>query len=436
MKKYIYIVILCALITGFATQATAQESTLMSFMRHSPQSLHTNPANLHDTVKWFMGIPLLGRINVDFDAGIAYDDAIIRRPDDSLVINPGIVDALSSARTMFAFNYDIFSLGVRFQKKHMVYLSLSAVADGSFLLPDDLATLLVKGNTPGERLSIESEVNASAYAAAALGYSYSINKDWKAAVRLKYLAGAANAYGKDLSATVYTDPNDYTMRLNANALVKTSVFDGDPFANTGFAIDGGVHYNSPIQGLSFGLSFIDWGWIDWTSKPTFYEAKVADGGFEFGGITGIDSDFDHVIDTLKSVFEFEDYDGAAYRTNLPGKIFFNATYDLTKNDRFGFLFSTRALDNFSRTTFTLMYSRSVGSWFNIAVGNNFMSTKLFNPSMAINLRAKAFQFFVAVENFSSFQVRSSRTLNLQLGMNLTFFAKKSSSKFDTPPVDL
>jgi hypothetical protein len=422
MKKITYIYCLLSLFV-FSGQAIAQESTLMSFMRQSPQSMRTNPANLSDSVRWYMGMPLLySRLNLDLDLGIKYSDVISRRADNSLVINPDIVDALSSARMLMGFNYELVSFGVRFQQRHMITFSLSGVSDMSFLFPADLATLLVKGNTPGERLAIESEVNASAYAETALGYTFAINKNWKVGARVKFLLGAANAYGKNLYATIDTDPEDYRMTLNTNALLKTSYINdpGSVFDNIGFAFDAGVYYQTPVEGLSFGLSLVDWGWIDWKSKLRFYETKTQDGGFEFAGLTSINSDFDEIIDTLKNVFEFNEVDGTSYRTMLPGKIFVSATYDITKNDKFGILFSTRMLDSFSRTTFTLMYSRSVGNWFAVAIGNNLMTTKLLNPSIALNFRAKAFQLFIAAENIASFKAVDTRTLNLQFGMNFTF----------------
>ena len=429
--KYIYTFIIAILLGASFNQAAAQESTLMSFMRQSPQALRTNPAGLSDSVRWFMGIPfLLSHFGLDLDAGIAYNDAIQRNADNSLQINPKIEDKIADARTMFHFNYELLSFGFRFQKKHMITFSLSAVADASFLLPGELAALLVEGNTPGKPLNITSEINAAAYVEAALGYSFAINKNWNAGLRVKYLQGGANASGKNLHATITTDPNDYKMTLTADAKAKVAYID-DPAAatdNRGMAFDAGIYYNTPLEGLSVGVSMTDWGWIDWKSNPKIYEATMLNDNFEFAGLTDLKGDFDQIIDTLKNVFDFKDRDGKAYRSLLPGKIYVSATYDLTKNDKFGFLFSTRALDSFSRTTFTLMYNRSVGRWFSVAVGNNFMTTKIFNPSIALNLRGGAFQFYVAAENIASFNPARTRTLNLQFGMNLTFLNKSKTKR--------
>jgi hypothetical protein len=418
--------------------AAAQESALMSFMRQSPQALRTNPAGLSDSVRWFMGIPfLLSHLGLDLDAGIAYNDVIRRNADNSLQINPDAADKIANARTMANFNYELLSFGFRFMKQHMITFSLSATADASILLPGELASLLINGNTPGKPLSVTSEINAMAYVEAALGYSFAINENWKAGLRFKYLRGGAGARGKDIRATIHTDPDDYKMTIDANAAVDVAYIDPaeSVTGNTGMAFDAGIYYNTPVKGLSIGASMVDWGWIDWTSNPKIYETKMVNGSFEFSGLASLNDDFDHIIDTLKNAFDFDDRDGKAYRSVLPGKIYLSAAYSLTKNDKFGFLFSTRALDHFSRTTFTLMYNRSVGKWFSVAVGNNFMASKLFNPSMAFNLRGGAFQWYMAVENLSSFNPAGIRSLNLQMGFNLTFLNISKNRKKQAAPND-
>ncbi|MDR3350069.1 MAG: DUF5723 family protein [Prevotellaceae bacterium] len=425
--KYIYTFLAVILAGAPFYDASAQESALMSFMRQSPQSLRTNPAGLSDSIRWFMGMPFfLSHLSVDVDAGFSYRDAIRRNADNSLQINPGITEKIRNARTMFNVNYELLSFGFRFRERHMLTFGVSAVADASVLLPGELATLAVKGNTPGKSLSVTSEINASAYVEAALGYSFAVNKNWKAGLRVKYLKGAGNIFGKNLRAGIATGADDYTMTLHADAQVHTSWLKApapEP-GNTGMAFDAGVYYNTPVEGLSAGFSMTDWGWIDWTSNPKIYETGVQDGDFEFAGLTSLEGDFSQVVDTLKSIIDLKSRDGKAYRATLPGKIYVSVAYRLTENDTFGFLFSTRALDSFSRTAFTLMYSRSVGKWFSVSAGNNFMASKIFNPGIAFNIRGGAFQFYLAAENISSLNPAHARTLHVQAGMNLTFWNRR------------
>ncbi|MDR3180911.1 MAG: DUF5723 family protein [Prevotellaceae bacterium] len=420
MKKNIILVISFFLLTPVA-HTVAQESTLLHFMRQSPQSLRANPANLSDSTKFFMGIPFLSNINVDFNLGFSYSDAIYRDAYDSLRINRSIVDQLTgSSRMGFDVSYELLSFGVRFREDNMITFSLSAKSFGTFLFPKDVATLLVNGNTPGGALSIDSDVNASAYIEAALGYSRIIDKHWKVGARVKYLAGLANVYSDKMNINIATDPDDYSLTLSSDALLRTSMMENNPLKNSGVAFDAGVYYKSPVKGLEFSLSLVDWGYIQWNSDRKAFRSEVKNGVYEFKGITDVqDNNVNAILDTLKEVLDFNEIDNPdAYTSPMLGKIFFGVSYDISKYDKVGFLFSTRALQHFSRTTFSLMYSRSVGKWFTVAAGNNFMTQKLFNPSLALHFRTGSFQFHLVGENISSFYLKDISTANIQFGMNI------------------
>ncbi|MDR0692012.1 MAG: DUF5723 family protein [Prevotellaceae bacterium] len=425
MKKHLVIFLSLFLMAPVA-QTVAQESTLLHFMRQSPQSLRSNPANLLDSTKFFMGIPFLSNINVDLNFGFAYSDAIYRDAhDDSLRINRSIVDQLTgSSRMGVDFNYELLSFGARFREDNMITFSLSAKAFGTFLFPKDVATLLVEGNEPDGVLSIDSDVNASAYVEAALGYSRIIDKHWKVGVRVKYLAGIANAYSDRMNISVATDA-DYALKLSSDALLRTSILDleDNPLKNSGMAFDAGVYYKSPVKGLELSFSLVDWGYIQWNSDRKAFRSEVKNGVYEFKGITDVtDNNVNAILDTLKNVLEFNEIENPdAYSSPLLGKIFFGASYDFSNYDKVGFLFSTRALQHFSRTTFALMYSRRVGNWFTVAAGNNFMTQKLFNPSLALHFRTGNFQFHIAGENISSFYLKDISTANIQFGMNIAIY---------------
>jgi hypothetical protein len=320
-------------------------------------------------------------------------------------------------------HYELLSFGVRFREDNMITFSLSAKAFGTFLFPKDVATLLVEGNTPGGTLSIDSDVNASAYVEAALGYSRIIDKNWKVGARVKYLAGLANAYSDNVGISIATNADDYSLKLSSDALLRTSVMEDNPFRNSGVAFDAGVYYKSPVKGLAFSFSLVDWGYIQWNSDRKAFRSEVKNGVYDFKGITDVkDNDMNAILDTLENVLEFNEIDNPdAYTSPLLGKIFFGAAYDISKHDKVGFLFSTRALQHFSRTTFSLMYSRSVGNWFTVAAGNNFMTQKLFNPSLALHFRAGSFQLHIVGENISSFYLKDVSTANIQFGMSIAVY---------------
>lgn len=436
MKKYIYSILLGIVATGFAVPAVAQESTLLHFMRQSPQSLRSNPANISDSVKYFLGIPVLSNINVDFKSAISYGDAIVRTAKDSLRINPDLPNELTDkSRINFGVNVELISFGFRFAQKNMITFSAGVRSYGNFLLPKDAAVLAIQGNDPGRPLVIETDARGVAYAEAALGYSRIINKNWKAGVRVKYLIGAAGADCDKIHATVNTSPVDYTMTLTSAGLVRTSMPDQnnisiqDMLKNRGFGFDAGVYYKTPVKGLEVSLSFIDWGFIDWSTGLKNYESKIVGGEYVFRGLEKLDQNsIDNIIDTLKNVFKFEEQPGEKFRSTLPGKIFLGVSYNLTPKDKFGFLFNTHALHNFEQTRFGVMYNRSVGQWFSVAVGNNFYTDQAWSPCLGMNFRLSGFQLYLVAENINSFKATEARALNVQFGMNVTIFKKATDGQ--------
>jgi hypothetical protein len=442
-QRYTILLLLFA-VAGFSYQSRAQESTLKHFFTQSPLSLQTNPANLSNDAQWFFGIPVLSNFNINANMGVSYSDMFRRTPDNSIQVKPSVLDKVRSSIPLNGgARVDLVSFGFRGHPQHLITFSTSVVADVSLALPGDAFRLLIAGNRPGEALNIKMNPAASAYFETAIGYSFTINDSWKVGARVKYLLGMANLYGPSSNIILNTDPTDYSMRLRADALLHTSnlsSLDSDPltplkrcFDNPGFAFDFGVRYNTEIEGLSVGLSLIDWGWINWTSDLTSYEAKLANTEFVFTGLSNLNGNFQQIIDTLKNSFGFEKRTGTSYRAPLPGKIYIDATYDLTQYDKFGFLFGTRALDHFSRTTFTLMYNRSVGEWLSVSLGNNFMRSHIFNPSMALYLKGGTFQFFLAVENLSSVSATTAHAAGLHFGLNLTFNSKAQPVKEESSP---
>ena len=123
------------------------------------------------------------------------------------------------------------------------------------------------------------------------------------------------------------------------------------------------------------MSFIDWGFIHWNGHITEHRGVKNNQSVSFTGITDLSSGGDVMksfLDTLKSQLDLDEYAGKAFRTVLPGRLFFSASYDITPADRLGLLFRTDVLHNFSRSSVTIMYNRLLGNWFSASIGNNFI----------------------------------------------------------------
>ncbi|MDR2802295.1 MAG: DUF5723 family protein [Prevotellaceae bacterium] len=425
MKKHILFIIVGSALSFMFRPVAAQESNLLHFMNTTPQALRSNPANFPDSMKMYFGVPFLANIGVGVGSSLSWSDIFIHRRD-SLFFNRNLLNAMPDNSSIFAdFNYDIFTFGQRFNNKHYITVGLTVKGYGDINLPKDIVNLLINGNAAFTKkpLVLDASFFGITYGELAVGYGYHINKHWTLSGRIKLLGGVASAYSESLKATLATDPATYNLTGTTDILFKTA--QGNIFENIGVGVDAGVYFKTPLQGLEFGLSFIDWGFIRWNANVTEHKGVKNNQSISFSGITDISSGGDVMktfIDTLKNQLDLEKRDGDAFRTLLPGRLFFSASYNFSPNDRIGLLFRTDALQHFTRSGITILFIRLVSDWFSVSVGNNFIfDLKAFNPSIAMNFSASTFQFYIAVENFRSFYLRVMDSVRLQLGLAIALY---------------
>ena len=425
MKKRLLFVIIGSMFFCLSRPAAAQESNLLHFMNTTPQALRSNPANFPDSMEMYFGVPFLANISAGAGSPLSWSDIFTQRRD-SLHFNRNVANLLPDDSRVFAdFNYDIFTFGQRFNNKHYITAGLSVKGYGDAGLPKDIVNLLVQGNAAfvNKPLSLEASFFGITYGELSLGYGYHFNKRWTLSGRVKLLTGIAGAYSESLKATLTTNPATYDLTGTTDILFKTA--QGNIFENLGVGVDAGLYFKTPVEGLHFGLSFIDWGFIHWNGHITEHRGVKNNQSVSCTGITDLSSGGDVMksfLDTLKSQLDLDEYAGKAFRTVLPGRLFFSASYDITPADRLGLLFRTDVLHNFSRSSVTIMYNRLLGNWFSASIGNNFIfDLGAFNPSLAMNFSVSTFQFYVVVENFRSFYLRNMDSFRLQLGMAITLY---------------
>ncbi|MDR1405772.1 MAG: DUF5723 family protein [Prevotellaceae bacterium] len=414
-----------SLFAVFSQPVAAQESGLLHFMNTTPQALRSNPANFPDSMVMYFGVPLLSNISAGAGSPIAWSDIFTHRTD-SLYFNRNIANLMPDDSHIFAdFNYDIFTFGRRFNKKHYITLGLAAKGYGNAGIPKDIVNLLIYGNAAfvKQPLVLDASFFGITYGELALGYGYRAHKNLTLGGRIKLLGGVAGGYSESIKATLATNPDTYDLTGTTDILFKTA--QGNIFENIGLGVDAGLYFKTPLQGLELGLSFIDWGFIRWGGNVTEHEGVKNNQSVSFTGITDITSGGDMMkafVDTLKNQVKLDEHDGASFRTRLPGRMLVSVSYNVSPGDRFGLLFRTDALQGFSNSGITIMYNRLISDWFSVSAGNNFIfDLGAFNPGIAMNFTASTFQFYVTVENFSSVYLRNMNGIRLQLGMAIALY---------------
>lgn len=460
-RNSIYTLIIALVLLFFTVKTQAQEGNVINFMQTVPQSNVNNPA-LNPSVGFYIGLPsfYLGLDNANF----AYNNVISKRnlpkPYDSSYIDVdkflGTLDKTN--KLSYEGSIQLFALGFKVQKSYFT-LSLSNKFTTNFNFTKDLMTFILKGNESfiGQNANIgDSKFGLNNYMEAALGFSREINKNLTVGLRFKYLVGVVNIYTERSSINIYTDPNTYALSASSDVFIRTSSPVDKPYdslsnikpgdlkwkdlmnQNKGIAFDFGGEYKINNK-LAIGLSVIDLGYIDWSSNVNNIQSKNPNNKFDFAGIQidsafsngGIGNDaFNKIVDSLKSVMGIQEVKGTKYRAPLKTKIYFSASYFLTKSDRFGLVVRNDIINQAVNTSVTVSYNRYFGKNISLTFANTMVAESMFNPGGGIAVNVLFGQLYFLVDHSSSFYAADIKNLGFQFGLNLVFGKTKPGKRDD------
>ena len=461
-------------------KAHGQELTLY-FMDGVPQAGDFNPAHYPYTGIGYVGIPILGRVDVGARTnGIRYSD-IFRKGTgvrkDSLVL-----DMASFYNALDDYNYiyqessvSLLDFGFRVGENVFMFdYSTRNIAYGSF--NKDLMSILYKGNgafdTP---VSLENNMQvlnsknigleAYQFNQLALGFSRGYNDQIIIGFRAKLLFGLSAMKTEDLSFDVRTKtdgtllevephgnlygagPLEYTIaedekRKDANgdpmkylhgvSLPKFNTAYFTNFSNFGGAIDLGIEYKYNHE-LILGFSIVDLGFIHWNSNVNTFKQ---DGSFKYTGVdisNGFNESapgyedpskaFKSIKDSLMSSFNFYP-DQGSFKSVLPAKAYFSVGYRPNWWLTLGSISRVRFQEWKPQFSTTISAGTIVSEWLNVSTSYSYVEGSFDNVGLGLATRVGPVQFYIATDNIlpifrpSDMHGASCRFgLNIILGMN-------------------
>ncbi len=453
--------------------ASGQNSNTMYFMDRVPQSSLLNPSHIPEA-RFHLGLPVISSLNTSVGSNfISYSDVIFRSSvNDSLItfIHP---DAdknlfLRSLRNSNIIHNDLFisllSFGVQ---NRLGYFSFSINERFSFenQLPKDLFVLLLKGNEDflGKTADFSSlNLNLDFYREYALGFAYNMSGKLTVGAKAKLLFGKGNISMTGQEMGLYTDPDDYKMKLQSRFTLNTSLpvtvkydedgkvseigsrFEDEDLSaldwifnneNKGLAFDLGATFK-PIDALTLSASIIDLGFIRW--KKDVYNFTM-DGELDFEGfdISSAFNDeenedvFENFLDSIADIFAISDTRNA-YSKGLNTRIILGGQYQLNPRLRLGALSRTMMGNKHIKQALTLSANFDVGRVFSASVSYSMMNNSYNNLGAGLCLRGGPFQFFVVSDNVSAALIPDKiRTVNFWFGMNLVFGHKQKIQPEET-----
>jgi hypothetical protein len=438
--------IFCLSLFFVATQGFAQESYLLQELR-IPQIVQENPGAVvpYDA---HVSFPGLGKVHVG-----------INLPFSPFSISTKMFNKMKKRNSIRTWvENDPIHFGFRNGKNYFSIIT-AIKTDMNITLKKDLFALLVEGNDreKNEILSLVGNdfISLNAYAEFGIGYNREINENVSFGINAKYLLGLANAHTKKADLTLTTGENYHELILNQsmqgnlaciydiydiadvikdtskniwdNLLKRTQLSD---FKNHGVSFDVGARYK--INDIfEINASVLDLGFIKWKSntyKFDFENKPFHIDGYRsvniFDDFTGksIDSVFKEYFkelgDSLLNNFESELEKLSSYIKCLNTRFNIGFSIYASPNDRFNLNFKGIFISNIFVPSGSVSYTRNVGKWFDVVIGNTFKQNSLLNPGLGLNFTAHVFQFYIVADYTNTLAyIDRAKNLNVILGIN-------------------
>lgn len=441
------------LICFTSNRADAQYSHTIFWMQHIPQAGYANVA-MQPQPKWYIGMPALSSYHLGAaNTGFAYRDMVSRDQFNERVYDDNkLIRALDNQNQLdLHFSAEWLAFGFAAGPAYVSF-SLTEKIGGSFSYSDDFVALMLKGNgyfadqnRPADLSGLG--VNMYHYREFSAGYSRQFTDFLTAGVRAKFLFGMSNIWFEKSEFSVNTNPDSYTIRLETDFLVNTSLpfvispiedgiddIDVDPtdylfnLDNPGFALDLGAVYN-PTNNITLAASIVDLGFIRWRSDT---ENIAGTGGFDFEGLDLNDffnngDALDALLDSLENALSYTETTNH-YRTTLNPYLFIAGKYELTPAHSFGILSGVRILDDGFRHQLTISYNLKLSHFFGASLGYTIFENNFTNLGAGFYLNAGPLQFYLASDNiFGAMQPHSMQMTNARFGFNWVFGRKARDS---------
>jgi hypothetical protein len=460
-------ILLLTLISITILCLNAQDGITLHFMRLNPYSAYTNPS-VHLQYTGYIGIPGISNVNASFTNTSARYKTLFGSDENGTITTIKLntfAGQLSGKGNMLNSNVSLNIIDFGFQTKPIRFsFSYRIRMDEYCSYNKDLMNLPIHGNMMylGEYNPAKPDlrVNLNAYQEIALGMQFEVNSRLYLGLRPKLLFGLANVKTKYANATLYTDPDDYTVKLNynLNATMACAIpysinkdQDGnmsihfDPadfldnwqnaFKNVGAAIDLGMTFR--INDM-FGVaaSVLDLGFIHWTTNcnqitgsinetSTYYN----DGSFIFDGFTReelsqIAEDPINLSNKLQEFFPIEFTHTKAYTKSLASRFLVEGYCNVGKYHRFSALFQGRIINKQFVPSFTVAWNGNFLDIFDLCVSYTMAKRSYANLGLGVGFNLKVFHLYVATDNIFGFfnsksiqrSILNAHNANVQLGL--------------------
>lgn len=463
MKKTAILLVIIVM----AVTATAQDGITLHFMRMNPYSQYSSPSAFLP-YNGHVGMPALSNINVAATNTNFHYKTLFGTNDEGTITTIKLNDFADKLdRKYNALNtnisLNIIDFGFRVSK---LYFSVGyrIRMDEYLTYNKDLFALPIHGNmsyaNAGKAATPELRLTMNAYQELSVGIQAEVTPRIYIGVRPKILFGIAHARTKAANASLITDPEDYSLRINYALDASTSCIipytinldtNGKPgiemdpdaflkdwqsaFKNVGAAIDLGFTYRiNNMFGVS--ASVLDLGFIRWKTNNYRIQGSTAesgpyynDGSFIFNGLSKEDieqlSDDPEAFEKkVLGYFPLDANPTSAYTHMISGRFLVEGYCNLSKYHRFSALFQGRIVNKQFIPSFTVAWNGNFLRIFDLCVSYTLSRRSYGNLGVGVGFNLGVFHIYAVTDNIlaiahdknTPISLMSAKNANIQMGI--------------------
>ncbi len=445
----------------------AQDGITVHFMRLNPYSQYSSPSAFLP-YNGHVGVTGISNVNVSVqNSGIFYKRLFGCNSEGTITtlrLN-NFADRLSPKCNFLNTNIGVNLIDFGFRVKQMYFSFSYRIRSDEYLFYNrDVIALPVHGNMyyadQYKTAKPELSLNFNAYQEISLGIQAEITPQIYIGVRPKLLFGLAHARTKSAYASLYTNPDDYSMAISHQLNAELSCFIPyeinidttdqmgihfhpedlrhdwpNLFKNVGAAIDLGFTYRiNEMFGVS--ASILDLGFICW--KTNNYQLKSSttdagsyynDGSFMFTGLTYDDIErFNENPEAVKkeilNYFPLDVSSSQSYTRMLAGRFIVEGYCNVGKHHRFTALFQGRIVNKRFLPSFTIAWNGTFLNIFDLCVNYTIARQSYGNLGLGVGFNLGVFHIYATTDNFFGFfnskspqrSLLNTSTANLQAGI--------------------
>ena len=472
IRFYTTMILMAAGLVFVASKTNAQKINSLYFLENTPINARMNPAMSPKYSGFGIG---LSSFSYYLQSDLALDDIYYPQSNGELYsfMHPDVdknvfLSKLNDVSSFsFGTNLELFSLGIRINKKSYLSVHTGINFDLGLGVPKDFFRFFLLGmdeNTEVSTFDMKSlKLEAMLYSKTGGSFSTQVNDKIKIGIGLNYLQGYMNAsmgfdeFKIDASETKwdvssqgylqiaapeelqlaysedgYLNNIENTYEMNSSGDY-SATFNSMAKVGSGFSIDLGVTVK-PLDYLTISASLTDIGSINWNEE--YIQKATSNGSFSYEGseldeITGnkdnSGSSNNQLGEKLQDFIRFEKAtDVESYKTRLTTKLNLAAELGILENNiTFGVLSQTGIAKNGKYSDLMVSANLKPGSLVQTAFTYSLLHGEASSFGAAVNIKLLLFNFFLAADyiplSYTPQNLPVSNSFyNMQCGLNFMF----------------